>query len=168
MTQSTIIAPLAASDLVDTLRVNLIVLGKQTAGLTHEDSLRQPSPRGNCLNFVLGHVALHREYMLQDLGLEPEVGEGALARYAKDSEPILGDSEQVLLLDGLISIINRQQERLLGALETMSDGDLTQPAPLNEKKTVAGHVLFLAWHEGYHLGQTELLRQLAGTDDKVI
>jgi hypothetical protein len=168
MTQSTVVAPLSVADISDTLRVNFIVLGKQTAGLAHEDSLLQPSPRGNCLNFVLGHIALHREFMLQDLGLEAEVGEGALARYAKDSEPIVDDSEQVLMLDDLIAIIGRQQDRLLGALATMSDSDLAQPAPLNESKTVAGHVLFLAWHEGYHLGQTELLRQLAGTDDKVI
>lgn len=164
----TAVTPLSSTDITNILGVNVVVLGKQTAGLTHRDSLLQPSPRGNCLNFVTGHIALHREYMLQDLGLEPEVGEGALARYARESEPILGDSEEVLQIDDLIAIITRQQDRILEALETMSDDDLAHPAPLNESKTVAGHVLFLAWHEGYHLGQTELLRQLAGTDDKVL
>jgi len=168
MTYSAVAAPLAVSDLADTLRVNLIVLGKQTAGLTHGDSLRQPSPRGNCLNFVLGHIALHREYMLQDLGLEPEVGEGALARYAKDSDPIVEDSEEVLQLEDLIGIFGRQHDRIQVALDSLPEEELAQPAPLNESKTVAGHLLFLAWHEGYHLGQTELLRQLAGTNDKVM
>jgi len=168
MTQSTVVAPLAVSDIANTLRVNFIVLGKQTAGLSHEDSLRQPVPRGNCLNWVVGHIALHREFMMQNLGIEAEVGEGALARYAKDSAPIVEDSEHVLQLDDLIAIIGRQQDRIMAALESIPEAELAQPAPLNESKTVAGHVLFLAWHEGYHLGQTELLRQLAGTDDKVI
>jgi uncharacterized damage-inducible protein DinB len=34
--------------------------------------------------------------------------------------------------------------------------------------TLANRLFFLYFHETYHTGQTELLRQLAGTDDKVI
>jgi hypothetical protein len=35
---------------------------------------------------------------------------------------------------------------------------------------ILGYILiaFMYFHETYHTGQTELLRQLAGTDDKVI
>ena len=36
------------------------------------------------------------------------------------------------------------------------------------ERTVAERLLFLAWHEGYHVGQTEYLRQLSGKDDKII
>ena len=34
--------------------------------------------------------------------------------------------------------------------------------PLSER------IFFLYFHETYHVGQTELLRQLTGVDDKVI
>jgi uncharacterized damage-inducible protein DinB len=34
--------------------------------------------------------------------------------------------------------------------------------------TTAEFLHFLLWHETYHAGQTELLRQLSGTNDKVI
>ena len=34
--------------------------------------------------------------------------------------------------------------------------------------TTAEFLHFLLWHETYHTGQTELLRQLTGVNDKVI
>jgi hypothetical protein len=159
---------IAASDLIDTLALNISVLGRQTSGLTHADSLLQPAPRGNCLNWIAGHLALHREYMLQDLSLEPEVGEGALLRYARESMPIAEDGPDVVPFSNLLDILARQQDRLADALASASPEDLGTAAPLNAEKSVAGHLQFLCWHEAYHVGATELLRQLAGTDDKVI
>lgn len=161
MTQTTAMTSLSASDISETLELNLTVVTRQTEGLSHADSLLQPLPRGNCLNWVLGHIALYREYMLQNLGLPSEFGQDELARYANGSEPILEDSDQILQMDSLLAIINRQQERILAALSSQSDSQLAQPAPRKESKTVAGHVLFLARHEAYHLGQTELLREMA-------
>ncbi len=34
--------------------------------------------------------------------------------------------------------------------------------------TTAEMLHFLCWHETYHIGQTELLRQVIGKNDKVI
>ena len=34
--------------------------------------------------------------------------------------------------------------------------------------TLGERLVFLHWHETYHVGQLELLRQLAGTNDAVI
>jgi hypothetical protein len=34
--------------------------------------------------------------------------------------------------------------------------------------SVAQWLHFLLWHEAYHLGNLEILRQLTGKDDKVI
>jgi len=34
--------------------------------------------------------------------------------------------------------------------------------------TLGQLTFFLCWHESYHTGQTEALRQLAGKNDKVI
>ena len=38
----------------------------------------------------------------------------------------------------------------------------------NQKSTLGERLFFLYFHETYHVGQTEFLRQLAGKDDKVI
>jgi hypothetical protein len=75
---------------------NLWVLKQQTEGLTHADSLLQPAMRGNCLNWILGHLAVHRDYVLDALGREKVVGDTAIARYGRESAPILGDGDGVL------------------------------------------------------------------------
>jgi len=40
-------------------------------GLTHEDSLLQPQPGGNCLNWVVGHLLFVDQRMLRRLGQTP-------------------------------------------------------------------------------------------------
>lgn len=47
------------------------VIRRQTAGLTHEDSLLQPSHGGNCLNWVVGHITIARANILALLGEQP-------------------------------------------------------------------------------------------------
>ncbi len=166
---TTIDAPvLTATGLVDMLALNLVLLGHQTKGLTHEDSLLQPQPRGNCLNWVVGHLVRHREYMLQDLELAPEVGEGIIGRYDRGSKPVTEDGTDIVPLPNLLEILQRQQDRLAEALTGASAAELSRPAPLNDQKSTGEHLHFLAWHEATHVGMTELLRQLAGTDDQVI
>lgn len=147
------------------------VLDRQTEGLSHADSLRQPAPRGNCLNWVLGHIALHREFMLATLGHEPVLSQEALARYVRGSQPITGDGDGVLPLDELLATLSSQQERLSSAIDTMPAESFTAPVQAktdDPDATVLDELTVLAWHETYHLGQTEYLRQLSGVNDAVI
>jgi len=51
--------------------------------------------------------------------------------------------------------------------ESRSMDDLEQLIP-DSDRTIAERLRFLMWHETYHVGQTEYLRQLAGKGDKVI
>ncbi len=51
------------------------------------------------------------------------------------------------------------------AFEAMTLEDLNV---LRDERTLGERVLELYFHETYHTGQTEILRQLAGVDDKVI
>lgn len=159
---------LSAQQLADAFASNARVIARQTAGLTHADSLLQPPVRGNCLNWVLGHIAVHRDYILEALGEEKILGEAPIARYDLGSAPILGDEEGVLPLDTLLAAIDQSQVHIAAALERATAADLAQEAPKSEPATVARQVCFLYWHETYHTGQTEFLRQLAGTDDQVM
>lgn len=159
---------LSPSGLVEFLGLNIHLITIQTKGLTHADSLLQPAPRGNSLNWVLGHILLHREYMLAALSQEPLLGQTALARYARDSDPITADGEGVLPLEELLAALGNAQDRLATALTTASADALTQASPVTPEKSAVEEVHFLMWHETYHVGLTELLRQLSGVNDKVI
>jgi hypothetical protein len=43
------------------------LLRRHTAGLTHADSLRRPSIKANCVNWVLGHIVATRANVLVGL-----------------------------------------------------------------------------------------------------
>lgn len=155
-------------DMAGAFARNAILVRQQAAGLTHEDSLRQPPFRGNCLNWVLGHMARNRDDVLQALGEARLMGEEG-ERYKRESDALTGHSPGVLQLEELLDRIDRAQERIAATLGGMDEAALSREVTTGEnKRTVAQRVFFLYFHECYHVGQTELLRQLAGKDDKVI
>jgi uncharacterized damage-inducible protein DinB len=157
------------ADLADAFARNIRVIKMQTTGLTHADSLLQPTARGNCLNWVLGHLLNNRNRVLQALGEEPVAAEAEMAHYLTDSEPVTGDEQGVWALESLLDALGRAQERIAGVLHRATPAELAKEIEIGERKmTVGQRVFFFYFHETYHVGQTELLRQLAGTDDKVI
>ena len=141
------------------------VIMRQTDGLTQVDSLIQPPFRGNCLNWVLGHIINGRNATLKYLGEDPVWSEEINKRYDRNSEPITGEAENILTLPQLLHDLEVSQERIQGALKQISPERL---ATVIDEDTLEEQVRFLHWHETYHVGQLELLRQLAGKNDKVI
>lgn len=166
---STELAALAATaQLSEAFGRNISILRMQAAELAHADSLRQPPFRGNCLNWVLGHLAGNRDVILQTLAAEPVMG-AAAGRYERESDPITGDGPGVLPLEELLAILTRSQEALAAALARTTEADLAREIQRGQRTiTLSERIFFLYFHETYHVGQTELLRQLTGVDDKVI
>jgi uncharacterized damage-inducible protein DinB len=158
-----------SEQLVNAFAVNLNIIKRQTEGLTHQDSLLQPPVRGNCLNWVLGHIAVNRNRTLRALGQEPVLTEAETARYITDSEPVTENDKGVLALEKLLDALERAQDGIALGLERATPTDLATEIEVGQRTMTVGQRLFgLYFHETYHTGQTELLRQLAGTDDKVI
>jgi hypothetical protein len=156
------------ADLVQAFARNLSIMQRQAEGLTQADSLLQPPVRGNCLNWVLGHLANNRDSLLQLLGQEPVLGEAG-ARYRRESEPVTGEGEGVLPLCELLAALERSQPALERALSLATPEMLAKEVPFaGRTMPVAQRVFFMYFHETYHTGQTELLRQLAGKNDKII
>lgn len=148
---------------------NLKIVQAQTKGLSHADSLLQLPFRGNCLNWVLGHLVSNRDRVLTLLGEVPVGNEAIQARYGYGSEPVLGDGEGVQRMEVLLEMLGRSQERINAALTRITTEELAKETQDHRgKTTVAERLFFLYFHETYHVGQTELLRQLAGANDKVI
>jgi len=144
------------------------VIGRQVEGLTHEDSLIQPPFRGNCLNWVLGHIAVHRGLMVKALGGEDPVSEDLRRRYGNASEPVRGAADAPYSLEQLLAELKGLKEGIEQRLEGRTVADLEAVVDVERGTTAGSRLAFLAWHEAYHVGQTELLRQLAGKDDKII
>jgi hypothetical protein len=157
-----------ASELVDAFARNVRVVKMQTEGLTHEDSLRQLPFRGNCLNWVLGHLVASGDDVLEALGEPPVFGTHG-TRYERGSEPVTEKDGNILRLEELLEWLERAQERIAVALNQLDEAAFSRKLASGGRDTTVGQrVFFLYFHETYHVGQTELFRQLAGKDDRVI
>jgi hypothetical protein len=151
--------------LAQTATIAQSVILRETAGLTHEDTLRQPPFGGNCLNWVLGHIVTGRDDILRLLGQSPLWTQDDYDRCKRGSVPITRP-DQALPLERLLRDLAITHERILASLRDMADEQLSVPS--GDGVTVGQNLAILLWHEGYHSGQLDLLRRLAGKDDKVI
>lgn len=148
---------------------NVGIITMQAEGLSHADSLLQTEYNLNSLNWVLGHIADNREAVLAALGA-PTVTDGTeLARYQRESDPIHEDGPGVVSLDRLLGILAAGRDRVTAAIEDTELDQWRAKSEVGERMVSLGsRIHFLYFHDTYHTGQTELLRQLAGTNDKVI
>ena len=71
-------------------------------------------------------------------------------------------------LGAILADLRRSQERLEAALAALSEEQLnTGTCIYGDGDNLRECLIELVWHDGYHAGQTEYLRQLSGVDDKV-
>lgn len=145
------------------------IIEEQIRDLTHTDSLLQPQPAGNCLNWVLGHLITSQLEIISAVGGVHPFNVDLVARYKRDSEPIRGEEPGVLKLSELLEMlkqVNSAVDTLLGGLD---ENAFSREIQIGERKMTLGwRVFFLHFHFTYHIGQLEYLRQLAGKQDKVI
>ncbi|HEX8906951.1 MAG TPA: DUF664 domain-containing protein [Longimicrobiaceae bacterium] len=141
------------------------VLRLNTDGITHEESLIQPVPAGNCLNFVVGHLLWVYNNVARMLGQEPVMPGGELDRYARGSRP-LTDPAEAIDFATLLSAWETACDRVEEGLGTLTSGFLDLPAqnsptnnPNETNRTLLGTVFF---HQAYHTGQAGILRRIAG------
>ena len=156
-------------DFVKMLSGELEILRSQTAGLTHEESLIQPQLGGNCLNWVMGHLGVN---LVEILGvLEGDLPEELpdLSRYRIGSDPVRCEEEGVLSLEELIETYTLLNSRVVTRLDQMSEHDFEEEIDFWQGKSRRGYVAFFYFfHNTYHLGQLEFLRNLAGKTEKII
>ena len=138
--------------------VNQYAFKVNVEGLSHEESLLQPGSGANCLNWVAGHVVANRNHILELLGEAPIWDQPAYEEYKRGSKAI-ESGEKARPFDSIVTDFGRSQERILAGLARLKDEDLAAP---RGKDTLGGSLHFLHFHESYHIGQTALLRRLAG------
>jgi uncharacterized damage-inducible protein DinB len=160
--------PPAAKTLIDLLQFNHEAIHMQLKGITHAESLLQPPFRGNCMNWVIGHILTMRQAWMDLLGLPGVMSEEEQKAYGYGSEPIT-TAAQALELDSLVKRLDASLPTLVSKLENISQAELDREVEIwRGPLPLAQALSFFQWHECYHTGQLELLRQLAGKNDKVI
>jgi hypothetical protein len=156
-------------DFIRLLSIEHNMIHTQTEGLTQADTLIQPQPSGNCMNWVLGHLLDNQSTLLTLLGKESPVDSVLVERYLRDSDPVTGEGPGVLTLERLLDGLDRIQAALIARLGEMSDADFIREIEFHGRSVSVGwRVVFLNFHFTYHVGQLELLRQLAGRPEKLI
>ncbi len=136
----------------------------QLEGLTQAECLLQPSPGGNCLNWVVGHVLAIYGQMLPVLDQLPVLPPEILARYHRGSAPITQDAE-ALDVAALMKALDESCQRFDAGLAVLTRERIDAPAPFspsgNPDETVGSLLTTICWHQAYHAGQMGLLRRLA-------
>jgi uncharacterized damage-inducible protein DinB len=147
------------------LRICHSLVKANVGGVTHEESLQQPEPAGNCLNWVLGHLVATRSAFLRGLGGEPVWTQEECRPYDRHAPPI-GDDSAATPLAEIWKAYDLSQERLLTAVAGLTPERLVAPVPAELRggpaKTVGALLAFLGVHDAYHTGQTGVLRRLLG------
>lgn len=157
------------ADLVKAFERNTRIIEMQANGLSHADSLIQTEYNINCFNWVVGHVAQYRDELLGFLGHERLLSPEASDRYARESHPIIEDGPNVVQFAELVALARSSQDRLAAVLGSMTEEQYAEQRTTGERSfTVGSSVFFHYFHDTYHVGQTELLRQVAGVDDSII
>jgi hypothetical protein len=138
---------------------NFHVIQVNTNGITHEESLIQPRPAGNCINWVLGHIVTHRNVILKLVGKPPVWSEDEAAVYARGSKPMT-ETAKARPVTKILEDYARSQEILMSALDAIGDDEM-------KREEVGEKLTWLSFHETYHAGQIGLLRRIVGKEGMI-
>jgi uncharacterized damage-inducible protein DinB len=146
------------------------VLAANLEGVDHDLSLVQPTPGGNCLNWILGHLVASYDRILPALGGEPVLSPEQKAVYARGGEP-LDDPGKAVPFEELQRAFEIAHARVIEGLGRLSEERLGEPAPFsptdNPDETLGSLLSVIAFHQAYHAGQTGLARRLVGLEGAI-
>ena len=146
--------------LVESFQTTYWLIGKFAAGLTHEDSVAQSPFRSNTFNWVLGHILVSRNHVLGLLSQAPALDESESSLYETGSAPVT--SETAISLDRILQALEESQNSIAEGLESAAPGKLAKIFDEERNQTIGERIAGLHWHETYHVGQLEILRQVSG------
>lgn len=130
--------------------------------ITHEESLAQPGPNGNCINWILGHLIRVNDNIMRLLGQNPL---GGFERYERGGAPIK-NGEGAADFSKLLQAWDESTRRIDEGLSGITLDALDRPAPFsptgNPNETVRSLLTTLLFHQSYHTGQLGMLRRIAG------
>jgi uncharacterized damage-inducible protein DinB len=149
------------SNIKGIFRANTDIINKAIADVKSEDWFRTPGDDSNHLMWLLGHVVVHRAYVLKALGVEwnsswaPMFARGA-ERVADTAYPSIEEMQEAW---------SKVSEQLKSSLNESPEEVFSNPAPEgipSFDKKISGTVAFFAFHDAYHTGQLSFVRKWLG------
>lgn len=141
------------------------VFRQNTAGVTQEESLRQPQPAGNCINWVGGHLVSSRQGLLASLGVAPTWTQAERDYYKRGSAPVTG-AAGTIAWERIAADMDASQEALLGVIANLDTERLLSALPPEgnpfQVDSLGENIAIFHFHESYHVGQLGVLRRLVG------
>ena len=146
-----------------------MVLNRNLDGITHEESVQLP-PSGNCLNWVAGHITATRDNILQILDESPVWTLKNKESYTRGSTPWKNGNEAERL-EKIREKFEESQKKLSAKILSLDGATLSAPVPAKKNAfrvdSLAEMLAAFAFHESYHVGQTGILRRLAGKEGAI-
>jgi len=151
----------AVATMVPLFRATDQLFHQALTGVTREDLLRRPHDESNPLIWVAGHAMTSRSALTRIVGEQVEnPWEKLFARGAKVDENVSYPE-----VSEIISQWDLVTEKLMSRLALLDDEQLAKPSPFpvpTGDRTTRGAVVFLNYHETYHIGQMAYLRKWLG------
>ena len=157
-----------AETLAVQFNMNLWIAKKNLEGITNEESLIRAVPTGNHINWLTGHIVAVRCALLPALRQEPVWNEETLGLYRHGSSGAV--DTDYLPFEEVVSAFYATQQRILDGIASLTEEDLAKPAPFSPgggQDTFASLLTKSTVHEGYHLGQTGILRRVIGKEGAI-
>ncbi len=147
------------------LELSSKVLELNTRDVSQEESLVTPPKGGSCLNQVVGHLTRTRNMALGMMGQKSPFPVEEFDPY-DERTGVPFSPEKARPLDELTRRFKAMQDPLLNAIKGMPAEVLAARPPRNltgdPNETVGSNLAMFVFHECYHVGQTGVLRRLAG------
>lgn len=138
--------------LVDHFSLSYRVAHRNFDGISHDESMVQPQPGGNTVQWIARHLVGTRDRFLPALGQRPVV-----------SAPV-----ETLRLEELIAAWSESQDRLITGLRDLTERQLESDAPFSvgggPLSPLGPFLIRCTFHEAYHVGQLGILRRILGKE----
>ncbi|MBI2333718.1 MAG: hypothetical protein HYU84_16465 [Chloroflexi bacterium] len=132
-------------------------------GVTHEESLLQLPFGTNSLNWTLGYIVTNRSHVLEVLGVA-HAWQNETREMYHTGTPDIGPDDDTIHIETLLNHLDESTGLIRQALESVSMEWLAENfSNYRGKKTREAHLSGFHWHEGFHIGQLEMLKDFVLT-----
>jgi len=131
-----------------------------------DEAVRRIEGNSNCMLWLFAHLTAVRCSLAEMLGVHKDVAWREYFRKGSKGD----DFEKYPTMAEVREVWQEITPLFVQALEGASDEQLSAPAPRDfpiPDKSIRGAILFLAFHEAYHVGQMSYLRKCLGKDGLV-
>ena len=134
----------------------------QVKDVTQAESLLQLPFKGNCMNWVVGHILDTYSTCLEWMG-QPAIRSDAEAKtYGYGSEPCTDPANAYDLAD-MLKRLDLAAKQIPLSLDGLAPVELEREIELwFGNVSMMEALFFMLWHISYHTGQLEPLREFAG------